>query len=217
MKRYTCVIFDMDGTVTRTNRLIFDSFNHVAAKYLDRTLTPAEVIALFGPPEEGGVRAMIGPERLAPAMEEYYAFYRNEHARLAELFPGMTGVFDRLKRNGVIVGLFTGKGRRTTDITLDAFGIGRYFDVTVTGDDVDEYKPSGDGIRKILGRFALRPDETLMVGDAVADFTAARESGTDIASVLWDSYAKEEVLRLPSDHHFHSIDEFDAWLRTLYP
>ncbi|MBW7889319.1 MAG: HAD-IA family hydrolase [Bacteroidetes bacterium] len=213
---YKCIIFDMDGTLTQTNQLIYDSFNHIAEKYINKRLTPAEVIAYFGPPEKEAVEAMIGSEQIETAMKEYYSFYHSNHNQLASLYPGIVEILNFLKEQQVRIGLFTGKGRNTTDITLQQFEIEQYFDLTITGDDVDEFKPSGDGIRKIMQKFSLRPDEVLMVGDAVADIKAARETNVQIASVLWDSYGKDAVLQLQSDFIFHSVEEFSRWLQLLY-
>lgn len=206
----------MDGTLTQTNQLIYDSFNHVAEKYIHKKLTNAEIHNLFGPPEKEAVENMIGPTHIESAMIEYYNFYRTEHNNLASIYPGTKDVLEYLKSKNVLIGLFTGKGRRTTDITLEQFGITSYFDITITGDDVDEFKPSGNGILKILQRFSLRTDEVLMVGDAVADFKASRETGVDIASVVWDSYAKEEVMKLSPDVLFHDVQEFFNWLKQIY-
>lgn len=206
----------MDGTLTQTNQLIYDSFNHIAEKYINKRLTPAEVIAYFGPPEKEAVEAMIGSEQIETAMKEYYSFYHSKHNQLASLYPGIIEILSFLKEQRVRIGLFTGKGRNTTDITLRQFEIEQYFDLTVTGDDVDEFKPSGDGIRKIMQKFSLPPDEVLMVGDAVADIKAAREANVQIASVLWDSYGKDAVLQLQSDFIFHSVEEFSRWLQLLY-
>jgi len=52
MKKFEGIIFDIDGTLTSTNELIFASFNHVATKYLNKKLTNEEIISLFGPPED---------------------------------------------------------------------------------------------------------------------------------------------------------------------
>ena len=51
-KLFDGFIFDIDGTLTSTNQLIFDSFNFIAKKYLDKTFTDEEIIAMFGPPED---------------------------------------------------------------------------------------------------------------------------------------------------------------------
>lgn len=206
----------MDGTLTQTNQLIYDSFNHVAGKYINKHLTPAEVIAFFGPPEKEAVENMIGPQNIEPAMDDYYRFYLNEHNNLAVLYPGIKELLEFLKAKKIIIALFTGKGRRTTDISLEQFNITQYFQTTVTGDDVDEFKPSGNGIRKILEKFSLVPDDVLMVGDAVADFKASREVGVDIASVVWDSYGKTDVIKLSPDYLFHDVKEFFDWLKQIY-
>lgn len=206
----------MDGTLTQTNQLIYDSFNHVAEKYINKRLSEKEIIALFGPPEKEAVENMIGSDHIESAMNDYYSFYHERHNTLASLYPGIIEILEFLKSKKVIIGLFTGKGRRTTDITLEQFGIKKYFDVTMTGDDVEIFKPSGDGIIKIIRKFSLKPAEVLMVGDSIADFKASREAEVEIASVVWDSYSKHDVMQLSSDYFFHNVSEFYEWLKRIY-
>lgn len=207
-----CVVFDMDGTLTETNRLIFDSFNFIVKKYRGHTMPDHEITALFGPPEEGALARIVDESQLEAAMKEYLEFYRNNHGSLARLIPGMKDVLDDIREKGRYLALFTGKGTHTTSITLEEFGLTEYFDLVVTGNDVREHKPSAEGLRKILRHFHLKPEEVLMVGDAVADVKAAKEAGIPIAAVLWDSYGKDRVLRMKTDHVFHEVKEFRSWL-----
>lgn len=208
-----CVIFDMDGTLTETNRLIFDSFNHIVRQYRGITMPDHEITALFGPPEEEALVPVVGRESVEKAMQEYLEYYRNHHSALARMIPGMREVLDDVRAAGRRIALFTGKGTRTTAITLKEFRIAEYFDAVITGNDVKNHKPSGEGIRTIMDRFGLAQDEVLMVGDAVADVKAAREAGVPIAAVLWDSYGKDRVLNMKTDFVFHTVDEFRAWLK----
>jgi len=207
-----CIIFDMDGTLTETNRLIFDSFNFIVKKYRGHTMPDHEITALFGPPEEGALARIVEGKQLETAMREYLEFYRSHHGSLARLIPGMKDVLDDVRRKGRHLALFTGKGTHTTAITLEEFGLTSYFDLVVTGNDVREHKPSAEGLHKILKHFNLRPREALMVGDAVADVKAAQEAGIPIAAVLWDSYGRDRVLRMKTDHVFHEVSEFHRWL-----
>jgi pyrophosphatase PpaX len=211
-RNFRCIVFDMDGTLTDTNTLIFHSFNHVAEKYTGRRLSAEEIISFFGPPEEGAVEKMLGPERLQEAMPLYYAFYAGNHQQYASLHEGMREILDLLKKKDVSIGLFTGKGRRTTEISLEQFSIKDYFDVIMSGDDVAEYKPSGDGLRRIMAALDVAPGQCLMVGDAVADIVAARDAGVPVASVLWDSYGRDHVLKMDPDYVFHSVGEFSDWI-----
>lgn len=215
-RKLKCIIFDMDGTLTKTNQLIFDSFNHIAAKYEGRSYTDEEITAMFGPPEEGALAEIVGEAKLERAMQEYLKYYRAHHKDLAQLYPGILDVLKYLKRRGIHLAVFTGKGICTTTITMQSFGLMPYFEFVVTGNDVENYKPSAEGVLKIMKYFSVRKDEVLMVGDSVGDVKASLEAGIRIAAVLWDSYAKKKVLRMRTDFVFHNVDEFFVWLRRQF-
>jgi pyrophosphatase PpaX len=214
MKRISCVIFDLDGTLTQTNELIFATFNHVAEKYVGKQFTPREITAMFGPPELVAIERLVGADRLDNAMDDFYSFYEKHHPKMASAYTGVKEILNFIKSHGLILAIFTGKGRRSALITLETIGIRNYFDLIITGDDVDNHKPSADGIRKIMKAFGLQPEQVLMVGDAVADVKAAQEAGVSIVAVVWDSYGKEKVLEMKTDYLFHNIEEFSTWLKV---
>jgi HAD superfamily hydrolase (TIGR01549 family) len=207
------VLFDIDGTLTRTNDLIFATFNFIATKYCGRTYEPREIIALFGPPEEGALIPIVGEERLVEAMDDLCEFYSSHHHAMADLHAGMGDVLAFLKGMGIPLGVFTGKGRRTAMITLDALGIAGYFDLIVSGNDVVRHKPDPEGIRKFIGAFSLAPAEVLMVGDAMGDITASKGAGATSVAVLWDSYDRERVGGAGADFVFEEVSGFLSWLK----
>jgi pyrophosphatase PpaX len=118
-----------------------------------------------------------------------------------------------LKEQGTRLAVFTGKGHHTTRITLDLLHLTSFFDMVVTGNDVERHKPDPEGITKILDHFALRPEQALMVGDSMADLRAARGAGVPLAAVLWDSYDAERVRHASPEYLFHSVTELDQWCR----
>jgi HAD superfamily hydrolase (TIGR01509 family) len=197
----------MDGTLTQTNRLILESFNHIAEKYRGQRYSDEEITKMFGPPEEEALRTIVPTENIEAVMRDYLHFYRANHSRLARLHPGILEILDRLRREGTLVALFTGKGTRTTRISLEECQIEKFFQFVVSGNDVLAHKPSGEGIRKILQKFQLEPEDVLMVGDSVADILSARDAGVRIASVLWDSISRKEVIELMPDFVFDSVPE----------
>ena len=203
----------MDGTLTQTNQLIFDSFNAIVERYQGKRLKDAEITALFGPPEEGALAKVVGEELVPKVMDEYLEFYRSNHRRLATIYPGIRALLDYLKSRNQYLALFTGKGIHTTRITLEEFGLTELFDCVITGNDVEQHKPSGEGIRTILDRLGLQPDQALMVGDSVADVKAARDAGVPVVSVVWDSYARERVVQLNGENMFETVADLHEWLR----
>jgi pyrophosphatase PpaX len=209
-----CVIFDVDGTLTATSELIFDSFNYIAQVYRQRQFSKDEIIRMFGPPEEGALLSIVDEDQIDEAMKRYLEFYRAHHAELAHLHPGMDRVLDYVKLRGCRLAIFTGKGSDTTRISLEELGIDHYFDYIVTGNDVVNHKPSSEGLIKIMDHFALTPDEVVMIGDAVSDVKAAHEAGVKVGVVLWDSYAGDKVRSMKTDYTFHTVDELHEWLKT---
>ncbi len=217
MRRIDCIIFDLDGTLTQTNELIYATFNHIAKKYLGREYSPPEITKMFGPPEDVAISKLVGSDRIEEAMEDFYEFYERHHPSMATAYDGVKEVLDFLKARGTLLALFTGKGKRSTLITLNTLGSTDYFDIIVTGHDVRNHKPSAEGIRQVLSRFKLKPDSALMVGDAVADIRAAREAGVPVVAALWDSYGRDAVEKMDVDFRFNSVNEFAKWLRTIIP
>lgn len=207
-------IFDIDGTLTSTNQLIFDSFNFIAKKYLKRTFTDEEIISMFGPPEDDILKRLCG-DNYESARKDYFTYYSKNHWK-AELYSGIREILEHLKNNNFPLGIFTGKGRESSVITLKKLGVYHFFDLIVTGDDVLNHKPSAEGILKFVNHFKLNPERVLMIGDSVSDVKASKEAEIKVASVLWDSYAHEEVKTLQSDYYFHSVKELNGFIFQIF-
>jgi len=211
MNNFDGIIFDVDGTLTSTNSLIFASFKNLGKIFLNRTLTDEEIIASFGPPEDVIIKKWCGSD-FERGKQIYYDFYSENH-HMADLYPGMREALELIKAKNVYLAIFTGKGLRSTAISMEKLNALDYFDFIVAGDEVVNHKPSAEGILKILDALKLNKERTLMVGDSPVDILAAREAGVKMASVVWDSYAKEEVLKMKSDFVFYTVNELTRFLK----
>jgi len=217
LKNFDTFIFDLDGTLASTNKLIFDSFNFVTKKYLDKEYSETEIISLFGPTEDFILRNWM-KNRYEEARLDYYNFYSENHDSLVDVYPEIEEILDLIKSHKKNLGIFTGKGEISTKITLEKLGFAKYFDIVITGDDVKDHKPSPEGIINIISHFSSIKENTLMIGDAPADIIAARHAGIEVASVIWDSYSTSEILSLKADYIFHNPSELkDFIIEILIP
>ncbi|PIS45895.1 MAG: phosphatase, partial [Ignavibacteria bacterium CG08_land_8_20_14_0_20_37_9] len=196
-------------TLTSTNELIFASFNHITKKYLDKSLTNEEVVSLFGPTEDKIIEDWFG-ENAEKVKRDYYLFYNDNHA-MANLYPGVKELLQFLKEKNILLSIYTGKGREASLLTLKKLEIYDCFDLIITGSDVKDHKPSPEGIEIFLDKYSLDKERVLMVGDAPADIKAARAAGVQVASAVWDSYAREEVLEMESNFVFHTVEEMKTF------
>lgn len=211
MEKISGIIFDIDGTITSTFKLIFATFNHVVGKHLNKTVTDEEIINLFGPTEDVILKEWMS-ENYDEARRDYYNFYEDNHEEMVDEIIGLKELIKLIKSKNIPLGIYTGKGRSSTDITLKKIGLYDYFDLIITGDDVQESKPSPEGIIKFVEQFNLNREEIIMIGDAPADIYAAKNAGIKIATVLWDSYCRDEVLSLKSDYYFNTVNELNNFI-----
>ena len=211
MKQFDGFIFDIDGTLVSTNNLIFSSFNHVAKKYLNKLLSDEEIISLFGPTEDEILKDWM-KENYHAARKDYFDFYSGNHEAMADLYPGIKEILTSLKNSGKYLSIYTGKGRQSSEITLKKTNVFDLFDMIVTGDDISGRKPSAEGIDIFVEKYKLDRSKILMVGDSPVDIKAAKNAGVKCASVVWDSYAKDEVEKSNYDYIFYSVNEFSKFI-----
>ncbi len=196
----TAVLFDLDGTLTDTLPLVVVALNAALAPVWGAPRDLAALRSIFGPSEE----RLIAQE--APgdphAIDRFYAEYRREHERLAHPFPGVPEMLRELSGRGVALGLVTNKGRRSSVMTVEAFGIRPYFGSIVTGDDLERPKPDPTGILRVLGELGVAPADAAYVGDSGSDMRAGRAAGVLAAGAAWqaaDVPFADVILRSPRD------------------
>ncbi len=73
--------------------------------------------------------------------------------------------------------IFTSRPREEALYTLKKYGVDKFFDIIVSLDDVNETKPSPEGILRIIDRLKVTPGNTLYFGDTVDDMAAAKNAG----------------------------------------
>ena len=84
----------------------------------------------------------------------------------------------------------------------------------MTGNDVAQHKPHPEGIRRVLERLRVAPEEAIMVGDSLSDIRASRAAGVRMALVLWDPCQRERLRGETADWVFETVDEMHRWLRA---
>ncbi len=107
--------------------------------------------------------------------------------------------------------LVTGKGEKSTAITLSQYGLDSLFAVVETGSPSGPRKP--EGIRNVLTKLNLKPEEAIYVGDTPSDIIAARKANVLAVSAAWANSADIQQLKeLHPDEICFTIAEFKAFL-----
>lgn len=204
------IIFDFDGTLANTLPVCIDAFHRAIEPLAGRTFSDAEIIATFGPSEEGTIKA-LAPDRFDEGVRSYLEHYAALHDQCRGLIPGMDELLQFLQAKKIRLALVTGKGAGSLKISFDKLGIAGYFDVIETGSVEGVVKARG--IRSVLDQWAMRNEDVVYVGDAPSDILACREAGVRVVAAAWETTADADaLLKLAPDEIFYSLDEFKEWL-----
>lgn len=211
MQKISAVIFDLDGTIADTLPLCTEAFRQSIEPLINRSVSNEEIIATFGPSEEGTIM-LLAPGHYEKGIAGYLSFYKSLHTICPLPFKGISALLDMLREKGIRIAMVTGKGIHSTAISLKQFGIGDYFEQVETGWMHGPRKP--EGIESVLNCFAGIPkDEVIYVGDSPGDITASRKAGVAVIAAAWAETAEPEKLAsLNPDELFYSVDEFSDWL-----
>jgi 2-phosphoglycolate phosphatase len=181
------LIFDLDGTLANTFPLIIESWNAAVREPLRRTFATEEVIDRFGIPDSAMLRRELYelPEPVVQnVIEFYHEHYEAKHA-MVEPFEGVAEMLHALRQCGLPLGLMTGRGRRTADITISKLGWDGIFGSVITGEDIANQKPAPDGVLLVARQLSVEPQKCVFVGDSPADIEAGKAAGMVTIAVGW--------------------------------
>lgn len=205
----TALIFDMDGTLGDTLPSILIALRETFARFAGRIYTDDEILAMFGPSEEGIIRRRVPPDLYEPALQYYLDRYADLHAD--QPFPGIRELMSHLKERGFRMAVATGKGPKTAIISMRAYGLDDFIDRLETGSAHGAVKP--ELIRSIVNGWGLPVDQVAYVGDAQSDMTDARSVGVLPLGAAWSR--SSSITAADTPYRFTTVQALRRWLESM--
>ena len=202
------IVFDFDGTLANTLPICFYAFQNVFKEFDQKDLTSDDIKEMFGPSETGIIKANLANPHKAEAIEYYYEKYEELHKELVKINPEMIALLEVLKTSNIKLGIFTGKAKRSLDISLKALGMEGLFDVIITGDDVIKVKPDPEGLLKALSILKVDYSDAIYIGDSDADVIAGRKANVYTIGVQWLTEYQTVVFSEKPDAMISSVNQF---------
>lgn len=193
---YTCVIFDLDGTLLDTLADLAAAGNHA----LDALGLPTHGTEAYKTFIGNGIPNLI--RRMLPAGSDdalqsealrlFSDYYATHHSDRTKPYEGIPALLETLQARGVRTAVVSNKAH-VFSVEL----IRRFFGETVgpvygTGNDLPR-KPDPAAVFRVMEELGVQPPETLYVGDSDVDMLTARNAGLDACGVLW-GFRPERVL-----------------------
>jgi phosphoglycolate phosphatase len=121
---------------------------------------------------------------------------------------GIRPFLSRLKENGFRTALATNDERKDTEAILNYLGLAGLFDMILCAGEVYPPKPHPETIFAICHQLDINPQETVMMGDSVADMISGKKAGVALTvGILEGGVTPREELEKVADLVVDSIQD----------
>lgn len=206
------ILFDFDGTLANTNRLIALSHLSVLDCYFPGQYDIESVKAFNGPPLDE-VYGELLPDRRDEVVAEYREFNHAHHDELIEGFPGVSEALTQLKKMGIQMAVVSTKRKETVLRGMNVLDLENYFDIVLGGDDYSEAKPNPESLLLAMEKLKVDPKETIMIGDNWHDIQAANNAGVRSVFVEWSEKTLTEILPYHPYKTIKNMLELVQWVK----
>jgi phosphoglycolate phosphatase len=213
--KYTCLIFDWDGTLIDSADTIVRSLQ-AAARDMRLTIpSEAEAKNVIGLELSLAIKTLypMHNDAVISEIRQCYAdhFVNYDKEQPAVLFEGVKEGLEQLHQAGYQLAIATGKSRRGLDRVLPTSGIELFFAASRCADETVS-KPAPDMVHELMQTLNVREHQTLVIGDTEFDMEMAQRANVDRVAV---SYGAHEVSRLLKYQPRLCIDSFRQLLDWL--
>lgn len=216
--KYRCLVLDHDDTVVNSTATI-----HYPAyvAYMEEYKKPGPLLTLeeyfsynFDPGVIPMFRDICGlSEKEMEEEEAFWVDYVKDH--IPSAYDGIKEILDSHKKDGGLICVISHSFRHYILRDYKANGLPEPDMVFGWELEPDKRKPSPYAVHEIMKKYALKPEEILVVDDLKPGYDMARAAGVPFAAAGWANNVApiEQFMRKNCELYFKHVDELAAFLK----
>lgn len=224
--RYEGIIFDFNGTLYWDSEKHKETWREYSKKLRGTPFTDEEMLKyMFGRTNEQIIKYAIGkqptPEMVEKYGQEKEALYRKmaiEDKATFHLAQGAENFLDFLKENNIPMTIATMSDKINVDFYIEHFHLEKWFDLDkiVYSDGIIPGKPAPDIYEIAAKNLNLKPEECIVVEDALSGIEAARAAGIGKIVAICSAESPDLYRDIPCvSSIINNFDEFDKNLFAI--
>jgi phosphoglycolate phosphatase len=180
MKKLSCVLFDLDGTLVDTAPDLIACLNYaleqhdfspVAAEHVKPNVSFGAIAMI-----NASIEKSIDDEKRAAILITMLAEYEANIARHSRFFDGMLDVLDFIETQNLSWGIVTNKRERFTLPLIHALELQNRAACVISGDTTPNPKPHPAPLFEACKRANVLASECVYIGDAAHDILAGKNA-----------------------------------------
>lgn len=200
-QRIKAIVFDSDGTLVNTKKLILNGYKTVLKKYgLEHLATDSYIQQRLGKPVPETYQQILAGHNVSVDIETLVAEHdkvQDASVNLIKAYPETERLLREWRAKGIKLCLFTSGNRMMIERNFTAAGIKQpfnLFDAVVTADDDLPRKPEPDAILELLNRVDVAPEDAVVVGDHPYDLQAGKRAQTGLKIGILHGFGETKEL-----------------------
>jgi len=136
-------------------------------------------------------------------------------AKRVGLFPSAKDVLQELRQMNLRLAVATSSVSSSARPFLERHKLTPFFDVIVTGDEIERGKPHPDIYVCAAEKLGLAPDACLVIGDALSGIAAAKAANMRVAAIPDTRFVDPREYQKKADYVLGSLSEIPALIRGV--
>ena len=217
---FKAVIFDWDGTLADSKKVIVESFQKALSDigcvvdddFLERRIGIGTRLMIIDSLKENKIEYtdQFIEQLIGRKLEHQVNISKN-----VSLFDGVVELLEALQGR-IRIALATMSNREVIDKLLDEKGLTKYFEVVISADDVKNPKPNPEVFLTCAKKLNIDPKDCVVVEDSLFGVEAAKKAGMKCIAIPSGAYTEEELSAKRPDLLVNSITERKQMLRFLF-
>lgn len=196
MKKYSTILFDLDGTVIDSGEGVTNSVIYSLDKFGIRVEDKTALKRFIGPPLVYSYKNFYGfdDEKATKAIEYYREYYTAKGIFEGYIYDGVEELLIKLKNAQKRIILATSKPEKFAKMILERANLAKYFDF-IAGATLDEKtrNTKEDVLQYAIKEANIDTSSSIMIGDRFYDIEGARAFGMPCIAVLYGYGDRDEL------------------------
>ncbi|HAN10036.1 MAG TPA: class IV adenylate cyclase [Clostridiales bacterium] len=217
LKNINGILFDLDGTIVPSEKVFFESWQFILGRdysvqiekedYIKYELENNEKLMVYLKARKE-IDEKVDKKEM---MDKVYEEYKDRIDVITSETEGLKNIrlIKKLKEKGLELALVTSSKKEFVKNILNKLDADDVFDVIISRDDVEKYKPDAESYLKALNKMKTSKEKCIVFEDSKRGIEAAKRAGLKCVCVL------ENTLATKDSFEGIEVDVFDELAEIL--